>query len=241
MPEAMSELHWYSDLLHSPLLLLTLSVGAFQLCNRLYRRLNDFPLLHPTVAGAALVALLLTLLDIEYQHYIEGNQLLMFWLGPATVALAVPLYQQLHLIRKMALPILLTFSSGAFFASACAVVIAYFFGATELTMLSLSPKSVTTPIAIGIANEIGGLATLTAGAVTLSAVVGIATAPLVFRLLGIEDPKMRGFCLGITSHGMGTAKAFETHQTAGAFSSLAMCLTGAFSAIMIPLLASWLQ
>jgi predicted murein hydrolase (TIGR00659 family) len=241
MPDAIAEPSWYSGLLYSPLLLLTLSVAAFQLCNWLYRRLEDFPLLHPTVAGAALAALLLSLLDIDYQQYIAGNQLLMFWLGPATVALAVPLYQQLHLIRKMSLPILLTFSSGAIFACLSAVVIAYLFGATELTMLSLAAKSVTTPIAIGIANEIGGLATLTAGAVTLSAVIGIATAPLVFRLLRIEDPKIRGFCLGITAHGMGTAKAFETHQTAGAFSSLAMCLTGAFSAIMIPLLASWLQ
>ena len=226
---------WYSELIHSPLFALTLSVLAFYLGNLLYRRLNEFPLLHPTITGAVMVALILPRLNIPYKHYLEGNKLLMFWLGPATVALAVPLYQQLHLIRKMALPILVTFSTGAVFAAGSAVVIAYLLGASEATMLSLAPKSVTTPIAISLAEEIGGLTTLAAGAVALTAATGIALAPFVFKLLNITDPKIWGFCLGITSHGMGTARAFEMNPTAGAFSSLAMCLTGAFSAALIPI------
>jgi putative effector of murein hydrolase len=232
---------WYEDFLTSPLLLLTLSLAAFQLSSLLYRRLNNFPLLHPTIVGAALVAAFLHVLDINYQHYKDGNQLLMFWLGPATVALAVPLYQQLHLIRKMALPILLIFSSGAFFAAISAIVIAYYLGANEITLLSLAPKSVTTPIAISIADEIGGLTTLAAGAVAFSAATGIALAPIIFRLLKITDPKIRGFCIGITAHGMGTGKAFEENPTAGAFASLAMCLTGTLSAFLIPVIVIWLQ
>ncbi|WP_101758778.1 LrgB family protein [Oceanicoccus sp. KOV_DT_Chl] len=208
---------WYSELLASPLFALTLSVAAFYLANILYRRCNELPLLHPTIIGAIIVALLLPRLNIRYQDYLEGNQLLMFWLGPATVALAVPLYQQLHLIRKMALPILLTFSTGAVFAGGSAVVIAYLLGATETTMLSLLPKSVTTPIAISLAEEIGGLTTLAAGAVALTAAVSIAMAPFVFRALKITDPKIQGFCLGITAHGMGTARAFEMHPTAVLF------------------------
>ena len=227
--------HWTSDLYHSPLLALTLSVAAFQLANLGYRHFNEFPLLHPTMVGAALVALLLPLLDIDYQHYLQGNQLLMFWLGPATVALALPLYQQLHLIRKMATPILLTVSTGAVFAAASAVAIAYLFDASEPTMLSLAPKPVTTPIAISLANEIGGQSNLAAGCVALTAVISIALSPLVFRLLKIDDPKIRGFCLGITAHGMGTARSFEISPTAGAFASLSMCLTGALSAIFIPI------
>ena len=230
--------HWYSELFNSPLFALTLTVAAFQAGNYFYRRLGEFPLLHPTVTGATLVALLLPHLDIDYSSYYQGNQLLMFWLGPATVALAVPLYQQLHLIRKMALPILITVSTGAFFAAASAVTIAWLLDATEVTMLSLAAKSVTTPIAISISQEIGGLATLAAGSVALTAAVSIGFAPLIFRLLKIDDPKIWGFCLGITAHGMGTARAFEMNPTAGAFSSLAMCLTGALSAVMIPLIAS---
>ena len=141
------------SLLNSPLFALTLSIAAFQCGNFFYRRLNEFPLLHPTVVGACIVGLLLPRLEIDYQVYLQGNQLLMFWLGPATVALAVPLYQQFHLIRKMALPILLTCSCGAIFAAGSAVAIAYLLGANEITMLSLAPKSVTTPIAIDLAQE----------------------------------------------------------------------------------------
>ena len=222
----------------SPLFALTLSIAAFQIGNFFYRRLDEFPLLHPTVTGATLVALLLPHLGIDYATYYQGNQWLMFWLGPATVALAVPLYRQLHLIRKMALPILITFSTGAVFAAVSAVTIAWLLGASDITMLSLAPKSVTTPIAISLANEIGGLATLAAGAVALTAAVSICFGPIIFRLLKIDDPKIWGFCLGITAHGMGTARAFEMNPTAGAFSSLAMCLTGALSAVLIPLLAS---
>ncbi len=228
------------DLLNSPLFALTLSLAAFQSGNVLYRWLNEFPLLHPTVTGATLVALLLPRLNIDYQTYLQGNQLLMFLLGPATVALAVPLYQQLHLIRKMALPILLTCMFGAAFAAVSAVVIAYSLGATETTMLSLAPKSVTTPIAMELAAEIGGLASLAAGCVALTAVSAMCLAPIVFRLLNITDPQIWGFCLGITAHGMGTARAFEMNPTAGAFSSLAMCLTGAFSAALIPVVISLL-
>lgn len=229
----------FRQLLNSPLFVLTLSVAGFQLGNLLYRRLNEFPLLHPTITGAAMVAALLLQLDIDYSIYWQGNQLLIFCLGPATVALAVPLYQQLHLIRKMALPILLTCCSGAIFAALSAVAIGWVLGASETTLLSLAPKSVTTPIAMSLAEEIGGLATLAAGIVALTAVAAIALAPIVFRLLKIDDPKIWGFCLGITAHGMGTARAFEMHPTAGAFSSLAMCLTGAFSAIIIPLAVPW--
>lgn len=227
--------HWYQALLNSPLLALTLTVAAFQIGNYFYRRLQEFPLLHPTVTGATLVALLLPQLEIDYSTYYQGNQLLMFWLGPATVALAVPLYQQLHLIRQMALPILVTFFTGALFAAGSAVAIAWVLGGSEATLLSLAPKSVTTPIAIALADEIGGLTTLAAGAVALTAAISISFAPIVFRLLKIDDPKIWGFCLGITAHGMGTARAFEMNPTAGAFSSLAMCLTGALSAVIIPL------
>lgn len=231
---------WHHDLLHSPLFALTLTVACFQGCNWVYRRLNHFPLLHPTVIGAILVAVLLSQLNLPYRQYYEGNQLLMFWLGPATVALAVPLYQQLHLIRQMALPIVTTFCCGAIFAAGSALAIAWLLGARETTLLSLAPKSVTTPIAINLADAIGGLTTLAAGAVAITAVVGISAAPLVFRLLKVEDPKIWGFCLGITAHGMGTARAFEMNPVAGAFSSLAMCLTGALTAVLIPLVVSWL-
>lgn len=229
-----------ADILQSPLFLLTLSLLMFQCGRYLYERCNHFALLHPTLVGAILIAGLLPQLNINYQTYFEGNHFLLFWLGPTTVALAVPMYQQLHLIRKMALPIFITFSTGAIFAALSTVTLAWLMGANKLTLLSIAPKSVTTPIAMSIAEEVGGLASLAAGVVAITAVSTTCFSPYVFRLLKITDPKIWGFCLGITAHGMGTATAFEKNPTAGTFSSLAMCLTGAFSALLIPITVSLL-
>lgn len=228
-------------LLDSPLFILTLTIGAFQLGNLLYRRTRSFPLLHPSVTGALLVALLLPYLRIDYSRYVEGTRILHLLLGTATVALAIPLYQQLPLLRALALPILLTTVAGACFGALSALGIAWSLGATEITLRSLAAKSVTTPIAIGISDEIGGLTALTNGVVLFTAAVGIAAAPLCFRLLRIRDARIQGFTLGIAAHGMAAARAFETSAVAGAFASLSLCLTGTFSAIAIPLVVRWLS
>lgn len=232
---------WYQALLNSPLFALTLSLGCFKLGQWLYIRSRHFPLLHPTVFGACMVGLILPVLELDYQQYLQGNQLLLLLLGPATVALAIPLYQQLSLIRALFLPIVLTIVIGGSFAAISALGIAYAMGASTETLLSLSPKAVTTPIAIAIVNEIGGLPTLASGAVVFTAAIGIAMCVPLFRLLGIRDPRIWGFCMGLNAHGMGTSRAFELNATAGAFSSLAMCLNGSFSAVVIPLAASLLR
>jgi putative effector of murein hydrolase len=232
------ELH---SLYTSPLFALTLSLAAFQFGQWVYRLSGNFPLLHPTMFGAVTVAILLKLLAIDFTQYFAGNALLMFLLGPATVALAIPLFQQLRLMRGMLLPMSITIVAGASFAALSAVAIAYALGASPEVLLSLAPKSVTTPIAMSIADEIGGIQTLATGAVVLTAVVGIVVAPWIFSLLKINDPRVWGFCLGITAHGVGTARSFELNATAGAFASLALCLTGTFSAIVIPLVATMLN
>lgn len=232
---------WYQQLLQTPLFAVTLTLAAYKLGSIAYRLSNQLALLHPTVSGAIAVASLLTLLDLDYQAYFDGNQLLIFFLGPATVSLAVPLYQQQHLIRKMIKPVLITLIAGASFAALSALSIAYLLGATQQTLLSLASKSVTTPIAIGITAEIGGLESLATGAVVFTGALGLVIAPPLFRLLKIDDPRVWGFCMGITAHGVGTARAFELSATAGAFSSLALCLTGTFSAIVIPLTATLIK
>lgn len=236
----MSGLGSLQPLLTSPLFALTLSVAAFEWGGWLYRRTRHFPLCHPTVIGAVTVALLLPIIGLDPAVYLAGNQLLTLLLGPATVALAVPLYQELHLVRQLALPILLTLVIGAGFASASALAIAWVLGADPSTLLSLAPKSVTTPIAIGISHEIGGLIPLTTGAVVFTGAAGISLAPLVFKLLKIRDPRVQGFALGLSAHGVGTARAFETNTTAGAFASLALCLTGTITALLLPALVHWL-
>lgn len=233
--------HWYSDLLKSPLFALTLSLAAFQAGSFVYRITGQFPAFHPTVLGAVIVAGALKLLDLNFIQYLDSNSLLMFLLGPATVALAVPLFQQLKLMRGLLMPMAVTVITGAIFASGSAVLIAYWLGASPETLLSLAPKSITTPVAMSVADEIGGLTTLATGAVVLTAVVGICAGPVIFKWLNITDPRIWGFCLGISAHGVGTARSFELNATAGAFSSLALCLTGTFSAVMIPIAVSLLR
>lgn len=232
---------WYQDFLRSPLFAITLTLAAYKLGTVVYRLSNQLPLFHPTVSGAVTAAMLISLLELDYQAYFEGNQLLIFFLGPTTVSLAIPLYQQQHLIRRMIKPLLITLIAGASFAALSALSIAYLLGANQQTLLSLASKSVTTPIAIAITSEIGGLESLATGAVVFTGALGLIIAPLIFRLLKIDDPRIWGFCMGITAHGVGTARAFELNATAGAFSSLALCLTGTFSAIVIPLTASLIR
>lgn len=232
---------WYMNLLHTPLFAITLTLAAYKLGMLAYRASNKLPLFHPTVSGAVALAYLLSTIKLDYQVYFSGSQLLMFFLGPATVALAVPLYQQQHLIRQLIKPILLTLVAGASFAATSALAIAFILGGNEQTLLSLASKSVTTPIAIGITAEIGGLETLATGAVVFTGALGLVMGPLIFRFLKIDDPRIWGFCMGITAHGVGTARAFELNATAGAFASLALCLTGTLSAIFIPLVFLLLQ
>lgn len=230
----------YRPLLESPLFALTLSVAAYQLGAVLYRRCRQLPILHPTVTGALMVAVALWRLDLDYRTYASGVEILGLLLGTATVALAIPLYQQLPLIRSLALPIAVTVVVGATFAALSALSIAWALGGDGPTLLALLPKSISTPIAIGVSQELGGLVELTTGSVMMTAVIGITAAPLCFRLLRIDDPRAQGFALGIASHGMGTAKAFETSAVAGAFASLSLCLTGLVSTVLLPLLARFL-
>lgn len=226
----------WRPLLESPLFALTLSVAAFQLGFQLYQRLGRFPALHPSVTGALGVAAVLYALGIDYVHYAEGVEILNLLLGTATVALALPLYRQLPLMRSLALPLGITVLFGATFAALSAIGLAALAGGERITLVSLLPKSITTPIALAISEEMGGIVELSAGALMMTALIGITLGPLCFRLLRIEDPRVQGFTLGIASHAMGTGKALETSAIAGGFAGLSLCLTGLISTVLLPLI-----
>jgi putative effector of murein hydrolase len=230
----------WRPLLESPLFMLTLSVAAFQLASLLYRRCGRFPLLHPSVTGAIAVAAVLFLFGLDYRHYASGVEVLGLLLGTATVALAIPLYYQLPLMRSLALPLAITVLFGAAFAALSAIGLAALAGGERLTLVSILPKSITTPIALAISEELGGIVELTAGALMMTALIGITLGPLCFRLLRIEDPRVQGFTLGIAAHAMGTGKALETSAVAGGFAGLSLCLTGLISTLLLPLIARWL-
>ncbi len=224
----------------SPLLWLTLTLVAYGLAYRVYRFANDNPLLHPVVLAVAVLIAVLLFTDTTYQDYFNGAQFVHFLLGPATVALAVPLYQQLSKLRRMWLPILLATLAGIVVAALSAMLIARLLGASVQTQISLAPKSVTAPVAMGISEKIGGLPSLTAVLVVLTGILGAVLGTKLFQLLRIRDDSVKGIAMGVTAHGIGTARAFQISAEMGAFSGLAMAISALFSALVLPGLLDWL-
>jgi len=220
----------------SPLLGLTITLLAFLAATWFWERTGRHALAHPVLPAILLLMGFLWVTGIEYQTYFDGAQYIHFLLGPATVALAIPLYDHLARIRELLVPLLVAGTVGATTAALSAVGVALALGASRETLLSLAPKSVTSPIAMGIAEKIGGLPSLTAGLVLITGTMGCITAPLVFRVLRLRDESVQGFALGVAAHGFGTAQAFGISALAGAFAGLGLGLAGILTALILPLL-----
>ncbi|AOS96255.1 Inner membrane protein YohK [Microbulbifer aggregans] len=222
-----------TELIASPPFILALNLAAFLCGLALYRRTGT-TLLHPIVGASALAAAFLWLMEIPYSEYQTASKLLYALLGPAVVALAVPLRQNLPIIKRAAWPLLVTLVVGATLAPAAGVLIALLLGAAEPVLLALSGKAVTTPIALGLAEKVGAAASLTVGIVVFSGVVGAVLGPPLLARLGIRDQRVLGFALGINAHAIGTARALEISALCGAFAALAMGLCGALTAFALP-------
>lgn len=224
----------------SPLLGLTATLLAYVFAFRIYERAGFSPLANPVMISVALLVAVLTVTGTPYQTYFDGAQFVHFLLGPATVALAVPLYQQLPKLRAHVLPLLGGLLAGSLVAVVSAVGIAWLLGASPEVVRSLAPKSVTIPIAMGVAEKIGGLPSLTAVLVMGTGIIGAISATKILNLLGMRDYSVRGFATGLAAHGIGTARAFQVNQEAGAFAALGMGLNGVLTAVLVPLLATWM-
>ena len=224
----------------SPLLWLTATLVAYQAATWLWGRCRMNPLLNPVLVAIVLLVGLLTVTGTDYRTYFDGAQFVHFLLGPATVALAVPLYRQIPAVRRSALAIGIALAVGSFTAAASAMAIASLLGASHDIVLSLAPKSVTTPIAMGIAEAIGGIPSLTVAMVMLTGIAGATLGPALLGLLKIKDPRAQGLALGVAAHGIGTARALQSSELAGAFASLAMGLNGFATAVALPLTLRWL-
>ncbi len=218
----------------SPLVGLTITLIAYSLGYRLYLYANRNPLLNPVVTAIAALIAFLQISGVSYATYFEGAQFVHFLLGPATVALAVPLYQQCAKIKKRLLPLVITLVVGAIVGAGSSVGIAWMLGASLEMQMSLAPKSVTTPVAMGISEQIGGLPSLTAVLVVATGIIGAVTGTTLFRLMRIKDDAVKGVAMGIAAHGIGTARAFQENKEMGAFSGLAMALSAFTSAVMLP-------
>ena len=224
----------------SPLLWLTLTLAAYIAAFALYRSSGFNPLVNPVAIAVVAVVGVLLATRTPYATYFEGAQFVHFLLGPATVALAVPLYEQVPKLRRAWLALAVGLLVGVVVAMVSALAIAWLLGASPATIASLAPKSVTTPVAMGISEKIGGIPSLTAVAVVLTGIVGAAIGRFVFDALGVRNPAVRGFAIGLAAHGQGVARAFIVSDEAGAFAGLAMGLTALATALIAPLLAPWL-
>jgi len=218
----------------SPLLGLIVTLLAYIVSYRLYEAANRNPLLNPVALAMLILMALLFVTDTPYSTYFEGAQFVHFLLGPATVALAVPLYQQFSKLRALWPVILASILIGVFVATLSAVAIAWLLGGTPETLLSLAPKSVTTPVAMGISETIGGLPSLTAVMVVVTGIIGAVFGTRIFDAMGIEQDDVRGIAMGVAAHGIGTARAFQVSHQMGAFSGLAMALSAMATALLLP-------
>ncbi|XQR91291.1 LrgB family protein [Stutzerimonas urumqiensis] len=221
-------------LIDHPLSAILLTLLAFQLALLLYRR-SGWLLLQPVMVATALVAGMLWTAEIEYVNYRESASPITFLLGPVTVALAVPLYRNLGRIRQLFWPIVVTIAVGGSLTVILTLLIAHLMGAELPVLMSLAPKSATMPIAMLVAEQAGGIASLTAVLVMLTGVIGTAMSPRLFRLVGIDNPVARGLSYGINGHAIGTARALEEGEECGAFAALGMSLMGLLIAMLLPI------
>jgi len=225
----------WSELLQNPLFGIGLTLLAYALAQKVYQRTGSI-LFNPVFTSIVSIILLLLLLEIPYANYVKGGQYILFLLGPAVVALAVPLYTRRQEILSKKGPILVGIAAGAVTSIVTATGLAWLLGASTDVVLSLAPKSVTTPIAIGIVEKIGGIAPLTAAIVVLTGCLGAICGPEFCRLIGVRDPAAMGLAIGTASHGIGTARMLEVDRLGGAVAGLAIGLNGLMTALLLPFL-----
>lgn len=225
----------WSELLQNPLFGIGLTLCAYALAQKVYQRTGAI-LFNPVFTSIVGIIMLLKLLGVPFETYARGGQYILFLLGPAVVALAIPLYARRQEILSKKGPILIGVAVGALTSIATATGLARLLGGSSEVILSLAPKSVTTPIAIGIVEKIGGIAPLTAAIVVLTGCLGAICGPEFCRKIGIREPAAMGLAIGTASHGIGTARMLEVDRLGGAVAGLAIGLNGLMTAMVLPLL-----
>ena len=222
-------------MLETPLFGITLTLVTYLLSKKLYQRVGKV-WANPVLVSIVSIILLLQLFDLEYSDYARGGDVLVFLLGPSVVALAIPLYQRREEIWKRKKPIMVGIFAGSLASIISACGLAWALGDSREVILSLAPKSVTTPIAISIVDKIGGIAPLTAALVVLTGCIGAICGPEFCKRIGITSPVATGLAVGTSAHGIGTARMLEVDRLSGAVAGLAIGLNGLMTTFLLPLL-----
>jgi len=219
----------------SPLFFVLLTLAAYRIGRELKDRSGGHAVAQPVLVAVVLIGIVLTVSDVDYDVYADGTQLIAFWLGPATVALAVPLHRNAHRLKGFVVPMLVAIPLGALVSIVTAVVTVQLLGGGDELARTLAPKAATTPVSLALSGENGGIPALTAVLTIFIGILGAVVGPAVLDLLRVRDRRARGLAMGAVSHGVGTSRSLHDHETEGAFSGLSMGLTALATALLLPL------
>ncbi|GJE59977.1 LrgB family protein [Methylobacterium trifolii] len=222
-------------LARTPLLWLTVTLAAYVVADRISAATGRHPVANPVLIAVAITGTVLALTGTPYPTYFAGAQFVHFLLGPATVVLALPLYEHRATVMRALLPMLAALAAGCAVALGTAIGLARLLGIPQDVIVSLAPKSVTSGVAMGIAEALGGDPTLTAVLVMTTGITGAILVTPLMDLLRVRDMRARGFAAGLAAHGVGTARAFQVSEVAGTFAGIAMGLNAFLTAILVPL------
>lgn len=227
----------WSAFIAGPLLWLTVTLAVFEGADRISLRSGRHPLCHPVLLATPVLIALLAVTHTSYARYDAATWMLGFLLGPATVGLALPLWHNRVMVRRVAAPVAIALLAGSLTAIISATAISWAFGGSAKMIATIAPRSVTTPVAMALAQQLGGVPALAAVIVLVSGVVGaMAATPLLDRL-GIDDYRVRGLAVGVAAHGFGTARAFQVSALGGTFAGIGMALNAAMTALLLTLWA----
>ncbi|MEM7221882.1 MAG: LrgB family protein [Pseudomonadota bacterium] len=234
-------IEWIASLQDHALFGLALTLAAYGAATALWSRFNRSGLLHPVLVATLIVSLVLMGSGLDYQAYFIQARVLNDALALILVLLAVPLYRQFPRIRHAGLPLAIALAVGSLVALATALTLPVLLGASEQLLATLAPKSATAAIAVQVAELLGGVGGLAAVIVISTGIFGAVFGLPILESLGVDDPRAQGFALGVASHAIGTARAFQISDTAGAFAGLGMILNGLLTMALVPLVLTMLR
>lgn len=223
----------------TPLFGLTATLLTYVAAQAFYERMGRAPWANPVLWSVVVLGCVLVATHTPYPSYFAGAQFIHVLLGPAVVALAWPLWQRRHEVRRRGVALTLAVLAGGIAAAASAVAMAWALGMPDDVVRSLAPKSVTAPVAMGIAERIGGVPALSAVFAVLTGLVGALSGKYLFNLLGIYSWAARGLALGTASHGIGAARALQVNPDAGAYAGIALGMQAILSSVLMPLVFAW--
>ena len=221
------------ELINTPMFGITISLLAFELGCFIYNK-TKIAIFNPLFISQAIIILFLLRFDISFETYNKGGQLISFFLAPATVILAVPLYRKIKLLKENALPIFAGITVGSIFGMVSIILLGKLLGIESMLKQSMVPKSVTVPIGVEVSTQLGGIPAVTVAAIVITGILGAIVGPFICKLFRIKDKVAVGVAMGTASHALGTTKAMELGETEGAMSSLSIGVAGLITVVLAP-------